>query len=89
MGGAILGLNGRLYRLGQDGARGYGERLVAFEIITLTPEAYAERETGEIAFAGVRGPHTLNVNADRMVFDHYHERFAPLAGVRRLMARLR
>jgi hypothetical protein len=89
MGGAILGLNGRLYRLGQDGARGYGERLVAFEVTTLTLDAYAEREAGEIAFAGVRGPHTLNVNADRMVFDHYHERFAPLAGVRRLMARLR
>lgn len=89
MGGAILEQDARLYRLGQDGSGGYGERLVAFEITTLTPDAYAEREAGEIAFAGVRGPHTLNVNADAMVFDHYRERFAPLAGVRRLMARLR
>jgi hypothetical protein len=89
MGGAILEQDARLYRLGQDGSRGYGERLVAFEITTLTPDAYAECEAGEIAFAGVRGPHTLNVNASAMVFDHYRERFAPLAGVRRLMARLR
>ena len=89
MGGAILEQDARLYRLGQDGSRGYGERLAAFEITTLTPDAYTEREAGEIAFSGVRGPHTLNVSADAMVFDHYRERFAPLAGVRRLMARLR
>jgi hypothetical protein len=89
MGGAILEQEGRVYRLGQDGSRGYGERLVAFEITALTPDSYAEREVAEIAFDGVRGPHTLNVNADAMVFDHYHERFAPLAGVRRIMARLR
>ncbi len=89
MGGAILERDGRIYRLGQDGARGYGERLIAFEITTLSPQTYAEQEAGAIAFDGVRGPHTLNVNARAMVFDHYHERFAPLAGVRRLMARLR
>jgi hypothetical protein len=86
MGGAIIEGNGRLFRLGQDFSRGYGDGLILFEIEELSPDAFSERMTGSIRFLDRRGPHTLNVRGDRFVFDWYHERLSPYAGLRRLAA---
>ena len=86
MGGAIIEREGRLYRLGQDFSRGYGDGLILFEIETLGPVTYSERRVDHIRFTDRHGPHTLNVRGDRIVFDSYHDRFSPLAGVRRLVA---
>ena len=86
MGGAIIERGRRLFRLGQDFSRGYGDGLVLFEIEELSPGTYSERKTGHIRFTDRRGPHTLNLRGDRVVFDWYHDRFSPLAGFRRLAA---
>ena len=86
MGGAIIQKDGRLFRLGQDFSGGYGDGLIAFEIEVLTPQSYSERIVGRIHFADRRGPHTLNIRGNRIVFDWYHDRMSPLAGVRRLVA---
>jgi hypothetical protein len=77
----------QLYRLGQDGGRGYGDGLLAFRVLELSPTTYRERLEGDAAFQSVRGPHTANLWGDRLLFDFYRERFSLFAGFRRLMSR--
>lgn len=47
-GGRILQHEGRLFRFAQDGKPIYGSRLWAFEILTLTEDAYAERPSLDV-----------------------------------------
>jgi hypothetical protein len=89
MAGGLIRTGRRLIRLGQSFERSYGDGLYAFEVLELTPERYAEAPIGQIRFRDRRGPHTLNLREGEMVFDWYRDRLAPLAGVRRLRARLR
>jgi hypothetical protein len=89
MGGALLELDGRLIRFGQDLTRGYGDGLFAFEIESLTLDAYKERLLGRIGFSDRKGPHTINANADEIVFDWYRDRLSLLAGLRRIAGRRR
>jgi hypothetical protein len=89
MGGAIVESNGKRFRLGQDFSGGYGDGLFAFEIEELSRASYRERPIGHIAFRDRKGPHTLNFRRGEMVFDWYVDRFTPLAGVRRLLGKLR
>lgn len=89
MGGNIISENGRLYRLGQDFSGDYGDGLIVFEIEELSAEAYAETEIGRIRFEDRKGPHTLNIRGEEIIFDWYRDRFAPLAGVRRVLQRRR
>ena len=89
MGGAILDLDGRLIRFGQDFSGGYGDGLIAFEIDELTPDSYTERKIGTLRFGDRHGPHTLNFREGEMLFDWYQERVSLLAGVRRIAARLK
>lgn len=89
MAGEFAEENGRTIRFGQNFLGGYGDGIFAFEIEELTPDTYREREIGALQFTGVKGPHTLNFRDGLAVFDWYRDRFAPLAGVRRLLARLR
>jgi hypothetical protein len=86
MAGEIGDVAGRLLRFGQDSTRGYGDGIVAFEIETLTPADYREREIGEIRFTDRKGPHTLNARGGEWLFDWYVDRMSPLAGLRRLRA---
>jgi len=86
MGGNIILHDGRLVRLGQDLSGDYGNGLIIFEISELNESRYSEREVGRIQFADRKGPHTLNVRDDSIVFDWYRDRFHVLAGFRRLKA---
>lgn len=88
MAGSLVFENGRLYRLGQDNRSGYGNGLCAFEIAKLSPTDYEERLVGRLRFERVKGPHTLNLSGDRLLFDWYREEFSLLAGPRRLIAHL-
>lgn len=88
MGGAILPIGGRLYRVGQDCSRGYGKGIVLFEIGALSPEEYREQSVGDFSFREVSGPHTFNLRDGIALFDFYRERFGALAGIRRFRARL-
>lgn len=88
MAGEIARWGPRLYRLGQDWRGGYGDGIVAFEIVRLTATDYEEVEIAARAFTRVRGPHTLNRRGDRLLFDWYEDRVSPLAGLRRIAARL-
>lgn len=85
-GGGFLRAGGSLFRFGQDFTGKYGDGLVVFEVQTLSPDDFGERELGTIRFEDVSGPHTLNFREGEVVFDWYRERLAPMAGLRRLRA---
>ena len=87
MAGEVARWGSGLYRLGQDWRGGYGDGIVAFEIVALTATDYQEVELGAGAFTRVRGPHTLNRRGNRLLFDWFEERISPLAGIRRIAAR--
>ncbi|MEU2348300.1 hypothetical protein [Modestobacter sp. NPDC049651] len=86
MAGGLVRSGETLLRFGQDFSSGYGDGLFAFSVDRLTPTAYRERRIGEVRFPDRKGPHTLNISGDRLVFDWYRDAFAPLAGVRRVLA---
>jgi hypothetical protein len=88
MAGEPVAAGGRLYRLGQDGSRAYGDGILVFEIEAIGPRDYRERPAGTIRFDGLSGPHTLNFRDGQAVFDWYRDRFSPWAGMRRLSGRL-
>lgn len=52
MAGALLKLDGRLYRLGQDCSRGYGRRIIVFAILELTRSGYREERARELSLPG-------------------------------------
>ena len=79
MGGNIIEHEGRLFRLRQDFSAGHGDGLIVFEIDELS-DAYSERTVGRIRFTDRRGPHTLNVGDDQIVFDWYQDRVSLLVG---------
>lgn len=88
MAGALLRSNGRLLRFGQSFLGDYGDGVMVFEVEKLTPGEYRESAIGMVRFADRLGPHTLNFDGGRILFDWYTKRYSALAGVRRTMARL-
>ena len=87
MAGGIARDGKSLWRFGQDLTHGYGDGVVLFAIDALSPTEYRESERARLKFDHVRGPHTLNLRDDRVLFDFYRDEVSPLAGVRRLLAR--
>lgn len=88
MAGALLRAGGRLIRFGQSFSSDYGDGILAFEVERLTPAEYRERPLGTIQFGDRQGPHTINFDDGRLVFDWYDRRLSALSGVRRATARL-
>ena len=91
MGGPVLSSGGELLRIGQDFTRGYGNGLIAFTIDELTAASYRESEAGSFRFDDRKGPHSFDVAPDgtAVVFDWYRDRFTLMAGIRRVLGRLR
>lgn len=87
MGGLLIQRNG-LYRVGQDGSSGYGNGILLFRVDELTRTSYRETLVDRLQFSNVRGPHTLNITGNNVLFDFYTHRFAPMAGLRRLRNRI-
>lgn len=88
MGGQVVPCGADLVRLGQDFTDSYGNGLFLFKIDHLDHDSYKETLLSELRLEGIKGPHTLNFQNGEAVFDWYRDRFSPLAGVRRLFARL-
>jgi hypothetical protein len=88
MAGTLVEIGGQLCRLGQDCSRGYGRRIILFEVLEISRASYAERPADGLSLGGVTGPHTLNLQGGTAYFDFYRERFSPLAGLRRVRAAL-
>lgn len=62
----------QLYRLAQDGARGYGSGIVVNEVLRMDPDEYDERRVASLRPAWGRrlcGVHTLNRAGDVVVMD--------------------
>lgn len=88
MAGGFVRSSGRLIRFGQDFCGGYGDGIYAFEVAELSPTTFRERPIGDIRFTDRKGPHTLNFGNGSVVFDWYRDRFAPFAGLRRMLNRI-
>lgn len=86
MGGRLIQRDGALYRFGQDNSGSYGNGIKVMQITTLSPDAYEEREVGELRFSDAKGPHTVDARKGKVVLDFYVEKFSLLAGYRRLAA---
>lgn len=86
MAGNIVVAGKSLWRFGQDFTGDYGDGVFLFEIQQLSPAAYCEVERSRLKFADVHGPHTVNFDGSRMLFDFYRNRVSPFAGARRLRA---
>ena len=87
MAGAIVELDGRLMRVGQDFRGAYGDGLSFFHIRRIDRDTYVEERAGGFRLNGVHGPHTLNLAAGQAVFDYYTERVSLTAGLRRFAER--
>jgi hypothetical protein len=88
MGGSLIERDGALFRVGQDGSGRYGDGVLLFRIEALGPTDYRESVVDRLRFEGCRGPHTVNLTENGVLFDYYRNRFDLLAGVRRIKGRL-
>ena len=88
MAGPIQLHEGRLFRVGQDNRRGYGDGVALSEILQLDQEHYREQYRGTLRMPDGHGPHSLDMRGQCGVADRYDEVRVASAGLRRLRARL-
>lgn len=86
MAGGVVQSETRLLRFGQDSSCAYGGSTIVHQIDKLSPDQYAERTLGHLAFSDAWGPHTVTVTDGGYWIDCYLERWSPFAGWRRLRA---
>jgi hypothetical protein len=86
MGGAIIEIDGKIFRVGQYNRGGYGEKIKIMQIVSINKNDYVEIEKNEIVISQGKGPHTLNFSGSKMVGDFYVDKFSILAGMNRLIA---
>lgn len=84
MGGQILLLNNKIYRFGQNNSESYGNGLVVSEIKKISPNKYEEKIVSQITVNKFKGPHTINIFKNRLIFDFYYDKFNILAGFKRI-----
>jgi hypothetical protein len=78
-GGAVCKYNGNHYRIAQNGTGKYGDGISIMLITRLSHLIYEEELVVRIKFANRFGPHTLNFESKRLVFDHYDQEFNALS----------
>ena len=88
MGGRLLIYEERLYRFGQDNSDSYGNGIHVMEVTKIDRDVYEEKQVGQLRFADANGPHTVDIRNGKAVLDFYVNRFALLAGYRRLAAKI-
>lgn len=88
MAGKLFEADGELVRPGQDNSRSYGDGVFLFRVSTLSSESYEEVQIGEVRLGHVRGPHTLNFDSGKVIFDFYDSKIEFLAGLRRIRSRI-
>lgn len=88
MGGRLLVHDNRLYRFGQNNSDAYGDGIYIMEVIRCDPDVYEERKVGELRFSDASGPHTVDIQNGRAVFDFYMDKFSVLAGYRRFATKI-
>lgn len=88
--GPVVQRDGRLFRFGQIYGKRYGEGVDVFEITTLDKRMYRERRVGRIRRGdGPPGLHTVDFKGEQLVVDGYRMQFNLLAGVQRVLMKLR
>ena len=89
MAGAFQEFDGRLMRFGQDFQRKYGDGLLAFEVLEVSPDKYREKLLWEFKFDDRHGPHTIDFYQNNVVLDWYREELSAFAFARRVFPKLK
>lgn len=77
--GGFFVVDDRLFRLGQNNSREYGDGISVLQVLQLDDLDYREERTQTISVPDHHGPHTLSVFDNRAVMDHYAIAFNVLA----------
>jgi hypothetical protein len=88
MAGPIFVREGEIYRFAQNCSSSYGDGITVNRILILSKTDYQEHLVNEMSIANQKGPHTLMISDGKVWLDSYTEKFAPLAGWRRLKSKL-
>lgn len=88
MAGPVRIEEGRVFRVGQDNRRGYGDGVAICEIVGLDCDRYREQYRAALRMPDGHGPHSLDVWGERWIVDRYDEVREAGAALRRLRARL-
>ena len=88
MAGPISIRKGETYRFAQNCSSSYGDGITVNKILRLSRTDYEECVVNELRITNQKGPHTLMVHDGKVWLDSYTEKFAPLAGWRRLKSKL-
>ena len=88
MAGPVRLHDGRLFRVGQDNCRGYGDGVAVCEVVSLDQDRFREQHRATLRMPDVHGPHSLDVWGDQFIVDRYDEVADAVAGLRRLRTRL-
>ena len=75
MAGNIIEFENNLFRFGQDNTGLYGNGIIVNKIKFLSSLKYTEEFFTTIKFKNFYGPHTINLNDNRLVFDFYKKNF--------------
>lgn len=75
MAGKIHLSNNKIFRLGQIDSQNYGDGIAVFEISKINDTSYEEKFIKTIKFDNFKGPHTLSINNDQILYDYYYEKF--------------
>jgi hypothetical protein len=87
MGGSLAVIDKKLLRFGQNNEGEYGSSLAVNHITELSPSSYKEYSCGSIELDSSFGPHTLNINSNKITIDYYDNEFSIFAGIRRIKNR--
>lgn len=75
MAGNLIYENNKIYRLGQNNSKDYGDGISIKIITNLNDNDYSEIDYKSINIAKNKGPHTFNTIDNQCVFDHYEVTF--------------
>ena len=75
MGGNIIVQKNSIYRMGQDNSGYYGNGINLYKILKLDINNYYEVFVNNIKFKTFYGPHTIDFNENKILLDHYENKF--------------
>ena len=88
-GGRIIKFKNKIYRFAQDCSGSYGNGLILFEIKSIDPENYIEKQISIFKLKGsYKGPHNIDFSNQLLVWDYYSEKFNIFAFFNRIKEKL-
>lgn len=78
-----------IYRIGQNNSKEYGNGISINLVKLLSPKNYEEQFVKKISINKFKGPHTINIFNENIIFDFYYDKFNVFAGLNRVRDKFR